>query len=85
MLLLPAGIIRRYVIPGPRGPVTAPTGGADLGVGDLVVEQGVQLGGLGGGVAEAPYGLDRVPALISSVAWAWRSWWMSMPTPAAAQ
>ena len=66
MLLLPAGIIRRYVIPRPRGPVTAPTGGADLGVGDLVVEQGVQLGvqlgGLGGGVAEAPYGLGRDPA-----------------------
>ena len=28
-------------------------GGADLGVGDLVGEQGVDLGGLGGGVAEA--------------------------------
>src|SRR5215472_18063473 len=29
-------------------------GGADLGVGDLVGEQGVGLGGLGGGVTEAP-------------------------------
>ncbi|MEP7024620.1 MAG: response regulator transcription factor [Actinomycetota bacterium] len=34
-------------------PVAAPAGGADLGVGDLVVKQGVQLGGLGAGVAEA--------------------------------
>lgn len=34
-------------------------GGADLGVGDLVGEQGVGLGGFGGGVAEAsPYDLD---------------------------
>jgi hypothetical protein len=33
--------------------VAAPSGGADLGVGDLVGEQGVELGGLGGGVAEA--------------------------------
>src|SRR5262249_4046260 len=33
--------------------VTAPAGSADLGVGDLVGEQGVDLGGLGGGVAEA--------------------------------
>lgn len=35
------------------GPVAASAGGADLGVGDLVVAQGVELGGFGGGVAEA--------------------------------
>ena len=33
--------------------VTAPAGGADLGISDLVGQQGVDLGGLGGGVAEA--------------------------------
>jgi hypothetical protein len=33
--------------------VAAAAGGADLGVGDLVGEQGVELGGLGGGVAQA--------------------------------
>ena len=39
--------------------VTAATGGANLSVGDLVVQQGIQLGGLGGGVAEAATdGLD---------------------------
>jgi hypothetical protein len=31
----------------------APTGGADLVVGDLVGQQGIELGGFGGGVAEA--------------------------------
>ena len=52
------GVIR------PSGPsarclVTAPTGGADLGIGDLVGQQCVDLGGLGGGVAEAAaYDLD---------------------------
>jgi hypothetical protein len=42
-----------------RRSVAAASGGADLGVGDLVVEQRVQLGRFGGGVAEtATYGLD---------------------------
>jgi hypothetical protein len=27
----------------------------------------------------------ETPLLISSVAWAWRSWWMPIPAPAAAQ
>ena len=46
---------------GPRalGPVAASAGGADLGVGHLVVQQGIQLGGFGAGVAEAAaYGFD---------------------------
>ena len=63
-------------------------GGADFGVGDLVGEQGVGLGGLGGRVAEAAaYDLDGDAAVEtgSSVAWAWRSWWMPIPAPAAAQ
>jgi hypothetical protein len=47
--------------------VAASAGGADLGGGDLALEQGVQLVGFGGGVAEAA-------ALMSSVAWAWRNW-----------
>lgn len=38
-------------------------GGAYLGVGDLVVQQGVQLGGLGGGVTEA------------AAQWPCRRWW----------
>jgi len=38
--------------------------GADLGVGDLVVQQRVQLGGLGAGVPEAPAdGLDGHPGV----------------------
>jgi len=35
-------------------------GGADLGVGDLVGEQGVNLGGLSGGVVQAGGALPRV-------------------------
>jgi hypothetical protein len=54
------------------GPVVSSAGGADLGVGDLVGEQ-----------------LWRrrmeTPLLISSVACAWRSWWIPIPVPAAAQ
>jgi hypothetical protein len=41
------------------GTVAASAGVADLGVGDLVVEFGVELGGLGGCLAQAAaYGLD---------------------------
>ena len=51
------------------------------GVGDLVGEQGVDLGGLGGGVAQAAaHDLDG-DAAFSSVACAWRSWWMPIAVP----
>lgn len=42
----------------------AASGGADFVVGDLVVEQGVELGGLGGGVPEPPAdGFDGHPGV----------------------
>lgn len=63
-----------------------PAGGADFGVCDLVGQQRVDLRGLGGGVPRRLRTTSmETPALISSVAWEWRSWWMSMTTPAAAQ
>jgi hypothetical protein len=59
---------------------------ADLGVGDLVGQHRVDLGGLDGGVAEAAaYDLDGDAALNCSVAWACRSWWMPILMAAAAQ
>jgi hypothetical protein len=39
-------------------------GGADLCVGDLVIQQGVQLGGFSAGMAQAAaHGLDRYPGV----------------------
>lgn len=59
---------------------------ADLGAGDLIGEQGVDLGGFGGGVPELFAQTSILtPALMSSVAWEYRSWWMSISTPAAAR
>jgi hypothetical protein len=64
----------------------ASAGCADLGVGDLVVEQRVQPGGFGGGVAEAAaHGLDGDAGVDEFGGVAWRSWWVSISTPACAQ
>jgi len=77
---------RRRLNAGSASRLAPPAGGADLGVGDLVGEQSVGLGGFGGGVAEAAADdLDGDAAVESSVAWAWRSWRLPIVTPAAAQ
>ncbi len=66
------------------GLASAAVGGADLGVGHLVGEQGADLGGLGGGVAEAAHDLGG-HAAVDQFGGAWRSRWMPIPVPAAAQ